>query len=106
MPIFQPLHPVSYDGLKERGLDYHVRLMCEDWNEPDGYAVGQSTVYEAPGGIILVSTPIRMTYGEGHHDTIMAASYDKPHTHPISTASFDYQSGRLVYHTGGPDDGS
>ena len=63
--------------LEDEWLGEHVILVCEEWNEPDKYDVGESVIIEG-AGYIQVNTPIDMRY-EGQAEPsrcVAAATYN------------------------------
>jgi len=109
-------HDVPHNMLPE-GLDFHVILLAEDWNEPDRYQVGNSSIsIGEKENRAFVSTFIRMEW-EGSAgppvDSYMIASYRIDGINEaggpigaelISTATFDVRTGELAYVTGYPPD--
>lgn len=54
-------HNWGIERLRQNKLDQHILLLVEDWNEPDSYEVGESTIL-VEGAAIIVCSPVRMVW--------------------------------------------
>ena len=92
---------LTYAELIDQGLDFHVRLLAEDWNEPErGYTVTSSTVIQFQDeDVITVTTPVVMHWNGGTEDTltVLTATYARTHIHPIHVVCFDGRDGSVPY---------
>jgi hypothetical protein len=97
---------LNYEELRIKGLHVHMEMLNEDWNEPDDYLIGLSTVIDEDG-LYTVTTSSRMRYlldGSGDRygdwfETVMVATYMVPHEAPISTVCIN-TDGTIGYVTG------
>jgi hypothetical protein len=85
-------------------LGSHVHLLCEDWNEPTHYEVGESWVWNNARTWIVV-TPVNMWFDlagargrERPTETWVVATYEHPGEGDwVSITCLDPNSGRVVY---------
>ena len=97
---------LNYEELRNKGLHVHMELFNEDWNEPDDYLIGLSTVIDEDG-LYTVTTTSRMRYLKSDElddygdwfETVMVATYVVPHEHPVATVCIN-TDGTIGYVTG------
>lgn len=54
-------HSWGIERLRRSKLDQHILLLVEDWNEPDSYEVGESSIL-VEGAAIVVASPVEMRW--------------------------------------------
>jgi hypothetical protein len=90
--------------LHEQDLGAHVHLLCEDWNEPTRYEVGESWVWNNARTWIVI-TPITMWFDDPEErstergtETWVVTTYEQPGEGDwVSITCLDPNTGRVVY---------
>ena len=76
-------HSWGEERLANSQLNQHIKMLVEDWNEPDGYTAMDSTIC-VHHQCITVVTPVKMTflgdgpggrYPDSHSDTVVVGTY-------------------------------
>lgn len=88
--------------LEAMGLTTHVKLLVEDWNEPDQWEAGHSTLL-IMGDTIFVSTPVRMRWDAPNGtpgrwlDSLVVCSYQDEEYQDVVVFT---DEGKIGYSTG------
>jgi hypothetical protein len=96
-------HIWSEERLASANTDQHIKMLVEDWNEPDGYTAMDSTIC-VHHACIVVATPVKMTFlGDGpggrypdtHTDTVVVGTYIGEDL--VSTVCVDPKDATIAY---------